>query len=82
MATTGLPGVDAQVTPASASRKLQVKAGRPPGDTAVIITSLLDADLYKFTLMQAVLHQFPGARGAYRFRRCNPGINLAKARHA
>ena len=29
----------------------------------MIITSLLDTDLYKFTMMQAVLHQFPGEIG-------------------
>ena len=28
----------------------------------MIITSLLDTDLYKFTMMQVVLHQFPGAQ--------------------
>jgi len=35
---------------------------------AMIITSLLDTDLYKFTMMQAVLHQFPGAQVEYRFK--------------
>ena len=34
----------------------------------MIITSLLDTDLYKFTMMQAVLHQFPGAQVEYRFK--------------
>ena len=33
----------------------------------MIITSLLDTDLYKFTMMQVVLHQFPGAQVEYRF---------------
>ena len=28
-----------------------------------IIQSLLDTDLYKFTMLQAVLHQFPQAHG-------------------
>lgn len=28
----------------------------------MIIHSLLDTDLYKFTMMQVVLHQFPGAQ--------------------
>ena len=32
-----------------------------------IITSLLDTDLYKFTMLQTFLHQFPGATGVYRF---------------
>jgi len=44
---------------------------------AMIITSLLDTDLYKFTMMQVVLHQFPGAQVEYRFRCRNAGINLA-----
>ncbi|HYW57993.1 MAG TPA: nicotinate phosphoribosyltransferase [Polaromonas sp.] len=43
----------------------------------MIITSLLDTDLYKFTMMQVVLHQFPGAQAEYRFQCRNassPGI--------
>ena len=47
----------------------------------MIISSLLDTDLYKFTMMQVVLHQFPGAEVEYRFQCRNagaPGIqNLA-----
>ena len=43
----------------------------------MIITSLLDTDLYKFTMMQAVLHQFPGAQVEYKFKCRNPGIDLA-----
>ena len=43
----------------------------------MIITSLLDTDLYKLTMMQVVLHQFPGAQVEYRFKCRNPGINLA-----
>ncbi len=43
----------------------------------MIITSLLDTDLYKFTMMQVVLHQFPGAQVEYRFKCRNPGIDLA-----
>ncbi len=33
-----------------------------------IIQSLLDTDLYKFTMLQVVLHQFPQAYGEYAFR--------------
>ncbi len=33
-----------------------------------IITSLLDNDLYKFTMLQAMLHQFPQTYGVYHFR--------------
>jgi nicotinate phosphoribosyltransferase len=43
----------------------------------MIITSLLDTDLYKFTMMQVVLHQFPGAQVEYRFKCRNPGMDLA-----
>ncbi len=43
----------------------------------MIITSLLDTDLYKFTMMQVVLHQFPGAQVEYRFKCRTPGVNLA-----
>lgn len=43
----------------------------------MIIESLLDTDLYKFTMMQCVLHQFPGAQVAYRFRCRNEGIDLS-----
>ena len=42
----------------------------------MIITSLLDTDLYKFTMMQVVLHQFPGAQVEYRFKCRTPGIDL------
>jgi len=42
-----------------------------------IIQSLLDTDLYKFTMMQAVLHQHPGAQVQYRFKCRTPGIDLA-----
>ncbi|MES2510782.1 MAG: nicotinate phosphoribosyltransferase [Pseudomonadota bacterium] len=40
----------------------------------MIITSLLDTDLYKFTMMQVVLHQFPGAEVEYRFKCRNAGV--------
>ena len=46
----------------------------------MIITSLLDTDLYKFTMMQAVLHQFPGAQVEYKFKCRNPGIDAATGR--
>ena len=38
----------------------------------MIIRSLLDTDLYKFTMMQVVLHHFPGAHVEYRFK-CRSG---------
>jgi nicotinate phosphoribosyltransferase len=41
----------------------------------MIITSLLDTDLYKFTMMQVVLHQFPGAQVEYRFKCRNAGAS-------
>jgi nicotinate phosphoribosyltransferase len=42
----------------------------------MIITSLLDTDLYKFTMMQVVLHLFPGAQVEYRFKCRNAGVDL------
>lgn len=42
----------------------------------MIIQSLLDTDLYKFTMMQVVLHQFPGAQVEYRFKCRTPGVDL------
>ena len=42
----------------------------------MIITSLLDTDLYKFTMMQVVLHHFPGAQVEYRFNCRNRNIDL------
>ena len=42
----------------------------------MIITSLLDTDLYKFTMMQVVLHHFPGAQVEYRFKCRNEGVDL------
>jgi nicotinate phosphoribosyltransferase len=41
----------------------------------MIITSLLDTDLYKFTMMQAVLHQFPGAQVQYKFKCRNAALD-------
>lgn len=43
-----------------------------------VIESLLDTDLYKFTMMQAVLHQHPAAHAEYRFRCRTPGVDLAR----
>ena len=42
----------------------------------MIIESLLDTDLYKFTMMQVVLHHFPGAQVEYRFKCRTPGVDL------
>lgn len=42
----------------------------------MIVSSLLDTDLYKFSMMQVVLHQYPAAQVEYRFKCRNPGINL------
>ena len=41
-----------------------------------MIDSLLDTDLYKFTMMQCVLHQFPAAQAEYKFKCRNPGTDL------
>ena len=42
----------------------------------MIIDSLLDTDLYKFTMQQCVLHQFPGAQVQYRFKCRTPNVDL------
>ena len=42
----------------------------------MIIESLLDTDLYKFTMMQVVLHHFPEAQVEYRFKCRNRGVDL------
>ncbi len=42
----------------------------------MIIPSLLDTDLYKFTMMQVVLHHFPGAQVEYRFKCRNADADL------
>ncbi len=42
----------------------------------MIIASLLDTDIYKFSMMQVVLHQFPGAEVEYRFRCRSDGVDL------
>ena len=51
----------------------------------MIIQSLLDTDLYKFSMMQVVLHHFPGAMVEYRFKCRTPDVNLgphaAEIRH-
>lgn len=43
---------------------------------SMIIESLLDTDLYKFTMQQCVLHNFPRADVAYRFKCRTPGVDL------
>lgn len=42
----------------------------------MIIHSLLDTDLYKFSMMQVVLHQFPSAQVEYLFKCRSKAINL------
>jgi len=42
----------------------------------MIIPSLLDTDLYKFTMMQVVLHHFPAAQVEYRFKCRNANVDL------
>lgn len=42
----------------------------------MIITSLLDTDLYKFSMMQVVLHQFPAAQVEYRYKCRTAGADL------
>ncbi|HXJ50941.1 MAG TPA: nicotinate phosphoribosyltransferase [Burkholderiales bacterium] len=42
----------------------------------MLIQSLLDTDLYKFTMMQVVLHHFPGAQVEYKFKCRTPGVDL------
>ncbi|MBP1472736.1 nicotinate phosphoribosyltransferase [Frateuria sp. MAH-13] len=42
----------------------------------MIVQSLLDTDLYKFSMMQVVLHHYPAAHVEYRFKCRNPGIDL------
>jgi nicotinate phosphoribosyltransferase len=48
-----------------------------PNGRRMIIESLLDTDLYKFSMMQVVLHHYPAAQVEYRFKCRNPGIDLA-----
>ena len=43
----------------------------------MIISSLLDTDLYKFTMMQVVLHQFPGAQVEYKFKCRNSQVDAS-----
>jgi nicotinate phosphoribosyltransferase len=43
----------------------------------MIIPSLLDTDLYKFTMMQVVQHQFAESEVEYRFKCRNPDIDLS-----
>ncbi|WP_376691204.1 nicotinate phosphoribosyltransferase [Wenzhouxiangella sp. EGI_FJ10409] len=46
----------------------------------MIIQSLLDTDIYKYSMMQAVLHQFPGAEVEYQFKCRSEGIDLRAIR--
>jgi len=42
----------------------------------MIVRSLLDTDLYKFSMMQVVLHHFPGAQVKYQFKCRTEGVDL------
>jgi nicotinate phosphoribosyltransferase len=42
----------------------------------MIVQSLLDTDLYKFSMMQVVLHHYPAAQVEYRFKCRTPGVDL------
>jgi len=44
----------------------------------MIIESLLDVDTYKFSMMQAVLHQFPGVNARFKFKCRNEGVKCTK----
>lgn len=48
----------------------------------MIIHSLLDTDLYKFTMMQSVLHHFPSAQAEYRFICRSKNVDLRPLAHA
>jgi nicotinate phosphoribosyltransferase len=48
----------------------------PLAKPRMIIESLLDTDLYKFTMMQVVLHHFPAAQVEYRFKCRNGSVDL------
>ncbi len=45
--------------------------------TEPVIRSLLDTDLYKYTMMQTVLHQYPAAEVEYRFRSRNTELDFS-----
>lgn len=47
----------------------------------MIISSLLDTDLYKFTMMQVVLHHFPNTTVEYSFKCRTPNTNLVPYIH-
>ena len=48
-----------------------------------VVRSLLDTDLYKFTMWQPFLHSFPGNHAVYRFVcRNRPGYPLASLERA
>ena len=42
----------------------------------MIVSSLLDTDLYKFSMMQVVLHHYPAAQVEYRFKCRTPQVDL------
>ncbi len=46
----------------------------------MIIQSLLDTDIYKFSMMQTVLHQFPAAGVEYRFKCRSDKVDLRPIR--
>src|SRR5688572_14399296 len=69
-------GRRAQGTPARRAGKRTRKNRLRLQFPRMLIQSLLDTDLYKFTMMQVVLHHFPGAQVEYRFKCRTPGVDL------
>lgn len=49
---------------------------QPQSQSDYVIASLLDTDLYKFTMMQTVLHQHPAAEVEYHFRSRNIDLDF------
>jgi nicotinate phosphoribosyltransferase len=56
--------------------RLMAAGDEPAARFRMMIRSLLDTDLYKFTMMQVVLHHFPGAHVEYRFKCRNGNVDL------
>ncbi|TFK40077.1 nicotinate phosphoribosyltransferase [Crucibulum laeve] len=49
-----------------------------PGANLAIPPSILDTDLYKFTMQQAVLHHFPDVQATYRFTNRNKNVLFSR----
>ncbi|KAH9958543.1 nicotinate phosphoribosyltransferase [Russula dissimulans] len=67
-----------RTTRAYATVPIKVMAGQPGQGANILPRSLLDTDLYKLTMQQAVLRHFPSAQTTYKFTHRDAGVYFTR----